>query len=622
MLDYKKDNDIERAYFNQDFAPLNELFKVIRAALVSGKPINLTKNNLQEAMETFAPRAKMVYVRLFQAGVKSIRYGSGKKPFNYALDSCVKNIRGKKTFCEFDVANPDVCRIMIEFIIDGEAVDYQKLQISKFDETRFEPGITGLKMEAKEGTFYFTPADSIIQNNMGIKTPINFLFRNTEAGKTTNKISQRLELLKSSKEKYKFSTLKSRAFITYKDKCIPLYRGNKVYDEFNYDTVLDIFKKSTNWLLENLHEDGKFLYYYDCAQDTQIDHEHPNREPDNLYYNDLRHSGASITLLRAYELTKDPKFLEAAKLSFKFSFDITREHKVGLETAYYTFCNEKSKLGGVGVLLVALMMYRNITGDKSYDDYIKGYVRHLLSRICKSGEFMGYYIHPAYNNGEPLETMSDKDRMETFSFYYPGEALLGLGLFANHFDGDDKLVQKTKKDCEKALDWIVDKRPLTYQHLFTALPSDSWLMQAIEEWVEDPHFRKSNYLRFVYNDANEMINRQYKKDDSPYIDYEGAFYYNYGDHYYPDGARSEGLVAAYYLADKMGEKELAQKYLEACELAAKSQFMLFNSPEYSYAHKNPAKSINTIRFKPTRQWIRIDSIQHVACFYARLYSKK
>ena len=39
----------------------------------------------------------------------------------------------------------------------------------------------------------------------------------------------------------------------------------------------------------------------------------------------------------------------------------------------------------------------------------------------------------------------------------------------------------------------------------------------------------------------------------------------------------------------------------------------------NYAHKNPNKSKGTIRFKATRQWIRVDSIQHVACFYFRLY---
>ena len=116
-----------------------------------------------------------------------------------------------------------------------------------------------------------------------------------------------------------------------------------------------------------------------------------------------------------------------------------------------------------------------------------------------------------------------------------------------------------------------------------------------------------------------MMEKMYKRDDSPYIDYEGGYYYNYGDHYYPDGARSEGLVAAYYLAKFLDKVKLEQKLLDACKKAAKSQFSLFNCEENNYSHKNQTRSLYSIRFKATRQWIRVDSIQHVACFFARLF---
>ena len=65
--------------------------------------------------------------------------------------------------------------------------------------------------------------------------------------------------------------------------------------------------------------------------------------------------------------------------------------------------------------------------------------------------------------------------------------------------------------------------------------------------------------------------------------------------------------------------EKAEEILEACRKTALSQMLLFNSEKNNYAHKNPNKSKGTIRFKATRQWIRVDSIQHVACFYFRLY---
>ena len=221
------------------------------------------------------------------------------------------------------------------------------------------------------------------------------------------------------------------------------------------------------------------------------------------------------------------------------------------------------------------MQYRNITGDKSYDDFIKGYVRHILSRVYDSGELLGYYIHPAYQNGQPLVTMNDEERKAMFSFYYPGEALLGVGLFVNNFKDDEYLNSEARRLGEKALDWIIDERPKIYSDLFTALPSDAWLMQAIEEWAKDDHFRKENYFNFVFGDADTMIEKTYTRDDSPYIDYDGGYYYEHGDHYYPDGARSEGLVAAYYLAKFLGNKDLEEKYLNACKHVAMCQFHLF-----------------------------------------------
>jgi len=44
-----------------------------------------------------------------------------------------------------------------------------------------------------------------------------------------------------------------------------------------------------------------------------------------------------------------------------------------------------------------------------------------------------------------------------------------------------------------------------------------------------------------------------------------------------------------------------------------------HTPESMYAHQYPEKSINSFRFKLTRQWVRVDSVQHTACFFARLF---
>lgn len=615
MLDFKLENDKERAYFEQDFSDVNELLHRIRTSLVDGSSLSISGLDLPV---NYDRSETLVYITLFQCGQKFIRYGSKRADLETTINRNIEMLRKNKRFSDFLVSDENSCRIMIEWVIDRKQVLKGELNSERFDNGRFEIGINGLELRKDGISYYYMPTDAITLSHMGLRSVLQTLVKKTPIAKLTNSISERLNILSSSND-YEYYLFRSRAFVTYKNECIPLYRGNVRYTEFSCDVLYSQVIKSVDWILENMYDDGRFLYYYDCCDDTYKDHEHPTRPENNLYYNDLRHCGGIIALIRAYELTSDEKYIKAAKKALDWSVSVSKEHDTKWGKAYYAFYNRKAKLGGTGVLLVAMMQYRNFTGDKSYDEYIKGYTRHIMSRVYDNGEILGYYIHPQYYNGEPLINMTDKERKETFSFYYPGEALLGLALFANNFYDDDNLVREVRNIAKKALDWIVNERPHIYADLFTALPSDAWLMQAIEEWCKDKDFQKQNYINFVFTDAATMVEKTYKHDDSPYIDYEGGYYYNYGDHYFPDGARSEGLVAAYYLAKYLNMDKLAEKLLKACKYAAMCQFHLFNDEINNYSHKNPLKSENSIRFKATRQWVRVDSIQHVSCFFARLY---
>lgn len=618
-MDYKKFNDTERAYYKQDFTCITMLMRRMRNALIHGVSAKTSRLDFNGIWD-FKPNLSFTYVTLFQAGKKPLRYGSRRDTIEETVNRCLTMIRQNKRFSEFDIKDPDKCRILLEFVIDKKLTDLRHLHMSKFDDDRFEIGINGIELKNvfTDIPIFYMPTDAIVNSHLSIQQAVISLIKKTPIGKMTDKNPERMKLLEESDD-YEMYLFRTRAFVTFHDQAIPLYRGNILYDEYSDDTLLMQFIKTSDWLVENMYEDGRFLYYYDCAEDSFKDHEHPNRKPDNLYYNDLRHCGGAISLMKAYLQTGNEKYLNAARKAIGFTISISIEHEYNGEKAYCPFYNRKVKLGGAGLGLIMMMQYRIITGDKTYDEYIKGYTRHILSRMCPSGELMGYYINPLYRDGEPLVNMTDEERMAMFSFYYPGEALLGLALFMKHFKDDMDLNNEVRQKAELALDWIVNERPKRYAHLFTALPSDAWLMQAIDEFEEDEHFRKPEYTNFVYSDAQKMMERMYQRDDSPYLDYEGGFYYNFGDHYYPDGARSEGLVSAYYLAKRLGDDEFAQKVLDACKLAAKSQFSLFNCEEYTFAHQNPARSENGIRFKNTRQWVRVDSVQHVACFFIRLY---
>ena len=619
-MNFKEQNDNARAFFNQDFSLVNNLILCIRKSLCDGSEPEADFCALEKFMN-FTPGLSFVYVSLFQSETEMIRFGSKRDTLKHTLERIISGLKSNQNFSKFEINNPDKCRIMFEYVTSRRELPYKKIQSSKFNSLRFEIGIDGIEINDGTQSYYYMPTDAIVQSHMGFKNAFSSLLKKTPIAKMTNRISERLKLFATLKD-WKFYLFNTRAFISYKNECIALYRANVRYCDFDFDILINQFTRSANWLIKNMQNDGRFLYYYDCTTDSTKDHEHPTRPEHDRYYNDLRHCGGAITLIRAYSYSGDEKYINAAKKALDFTVTTAVEHWVDGKKAYHAYYNQKSKLGGSGMALVAMMQYRIVTGDKCYDEYIKGFVRHLISRLTPEGEFMGYYIHPGYNNGEPLLNMSDEERMETFSFYYPGEALLGLGLFANHFEDDNELKEFVVEKTRLAMDWIVDERPKRYSHLFTPLPSDAWLMQSIEEWYDYKGFIKENHLNFVFTDANEMMKRMYQRDDSPYIDYEGGMYYEYGDHYYPDGARCEGLIASYYLAKKAGRHELAEQILCACKKAAMCQFHLFNDERSNFAHKNWAKSLDSIRFKATRQWVRVDSIQHVACFFIRLYWSK
>lgn len=613
-MDYKAENDIEREYFKKDFTPVKELMKRIRTALTNKNSVNAQDLDLASVIN-YNNTFSYVYITLFQAGKEPIRWGSTRKTFIETVNRDISMLVEHRRFNDFDIADSNKCRIMLEYITEQKPVKTSQLQISKIGENRFEPGITGLKLGFENNNYIYLPTDAWTKSHNGLKQALNQLIRQTTIKRLTNSMTERISILKSLP--HTMDLLKSKAFITYKDDTLPLYRGTTL-NEYSPEGIKEIALNGINWVQDNIKPDGRFLYYYDCKDDNYKDHEHPTRPENDLYYNDLRHCGGVISLIRAYQLTKDETYLHTAKKGLDFIASITKEHEVDGKKCGYVFYNKKAKLGGTGVALIAMMKYRQETKDNCFDNYIRLYTRHILSRIYKTGEMLGYFIHPSVQNGNELYDLSDEERRYTFSFYYPGEALLGLALTANHFE-DEELKMEILPKAKLALNWLVDERPNIYADLFTALPSDGWLMQAIEEWVDQPGFNQDNLVNFVLKDAATMIEKTYKRDDSPYIDYEGGYYYNYGDHFYPDGARSEGLIAAYYLAHKLGKDDLAQTILEACRKTALSQMYLYNSDKNTYAHLNPEKSIRSIRFKATRQWVRVDSIQHVACFFLRLY---
>ena len=299
-MDYKEYNDSERKYYSQDFKHMNTLMKRIRNAFIHDVTVKMTNINLKGIWD-FNSKTGFTYITLFQEGKAPLRYGSIRSDLADTINRCITKIRENKRFSEFDIKDSSKCRILLEFVIDKKLTDLRHLQDRKFDEHRFEPGVTGLELKNvfTNIPIFYMPTDAIVNSQMSLNQALITMIKKTPIGKMTNSNPERIKILSESDD-YEMYLFRSRAFVTYYDNIIPIYRGNILYNEFSYDTLLMQFIKTSDWLVENMYDDGRFLYYYDCSEDNFKDHEHPNRKENNLYYNDLRHCGGAITLMKAY----------------------------------------------------------------------------------------------------------------------------------------------------------------------------------------------------------------------------------------------------------------------------------------------------------------------------------
>ena len=598
---------------SQSNSHFKKLLVDIRAHFISGASIFVD----EEINKKFDPEFSQIYITFFQEGIKPLRWGARRKNVETSIQRIAIKLKENPRHSEFSLDDQNQCRILFEMVVSHSPCNIRNLTTQHISENRFEPGVNGLKFDFEGTPRFFMPTDAITNSIMSVNQLLNHLSKKTGHAKRTNKISERVELMRSEPIKYTF--IKSIAYVTYKENAISLYRGYPGPVIFNKQVMYKALLKSIDWLVENMKEDGRFLYFYDGIKDSQVDLDHP-KMIDPLYNNILRHSGGTITLLRGYELTQRDIYLKAAKKSIDFLLSTFRKHRVNNQYACYPFFNKKSKLGGAGIALVALMHYTLQTNDQHYQKQIDGLVRHLLSRVDKEGEMIGYYIHPKFCDGKAIIDPTDEIKKELFSFYYPGEALLGLALYYRHIKNIDKQLKTEIYDKSlKALDFLVDVRPIKYDYMFDTLPADAWLMQAIEEWIKVDGFKKQSYIDFVFNDTQAIFDHMYTEENAPAPDYVGGFFYHYGDHVYHDASRNEGIIAAYYLAKYLEDKERSTQIMDNMLKSAKGLMHTLHTPESTFAHQYPSKSINSFRFKLTRQWVRVDSVQHTACFFARLY---
>ena len=135
-MDFKLQNDKVREFYKKDFSEINKIIKAVRKALVEDKEVDISDINTEEFFnENNLP--DIIYITLFQAKQKPLRFGSIRNTLKATLQRIVDIIKTNNRFENFDIQNENICRIMFEYLTDLHPVKYTDVHMNNFDENRF-----------------------------------------------------------------------------------------------------------------------------------------------------------------------------------------------------------------------------------------------------------------------------------------------------------------------------------------------------------------------------------------------------------------------------------------------------------------------------------------------------
>lgn len=488
-------------------------------------------------------------------------------------------------------------RFQMDFMLEPPIpINLYEVGMAQSEGLHFEIGIDGLRFLGPDGKMQlFLPGDAYVRSIMGMGQLRSYL--HNCYGEHHVRHAQ-------------FFRFRTESYLSGNEAWLRLYRGYPLVNTLTKRKIEHALNLAIDHIQLTQQSDGRFLYYYDPSNDSRKDHEHPKRDPDkNPYYNILRHAGGGLTCVYYEKYARQGKTIVNIRRAIDYLVNTTRFVEYLGKQGAYIYSEKKSKLGGAGIALYLAAEYQLLTGDTRYLTWAHQLAWHLVNQITSTGEFIYYNIYLD-------KVVTEVDNQNYFSFYYPGEAIGGLAKYLHLIESDSRVV--FFKKIRSAMEFLLVVRPITRASEYTTVPSDSWLMMGIMELWDFSEMRDPRYAEFVFDDARKMVDKMYKVTDAPYPDYAGAFYYNFGDYPYADGARCEGLLGAYQLALKMGNQKMAKSLWPALRLAAWSLMHLVNTEDAVYSVRNSKITLGGIRFKYTRQWFRIDTIQHVASFFAKL----
>ena len=340
--------------------------------------------------------------------------------------------------------------------------------------------------------------------------------------------------------------------------------GRRKVDTVDKEYAAELVKNASGFLIDQVKDDGSFVYGYYPRFDKNIDN-----------YNIVRHASTLWSLVCQYRMTGNEELVPVIDRAIDYMVENAIVERNDEISYLYEEKSDEIKLGGCGVAVVALTEYMDAFGSDKYKDLAIKLGNGILTMLDQNS---GEYYHVL--DGEFIK----KEQFRTV--YYDGEATFALCRLYS-LTSDEKWLDAAKS----AVEHFISADYVQYKDHWVA-----YSMNEITKYVDD-----ERYYTFALRNAQENLNTIYNRDTT---------YHTY----------FELLMSTFEIYDRMIERGIHVDYLDngfdleyfLRTIYKRADHMLcgYFYPEYAMYMANPNSILDTFMVRHDGYRVRIDDVQH------------
>ncbi len=354
------------------------------------------------------------------------------------------------------------------------------------------------------------------------------------------------------------------------DAVYPLYRegadtGRRQLNGIDADYAKDIIDAASSFLVDQVREDGSFIYGI-----------HPRQDKEIKSYNILRHSGTIWSLICRYRMFPDDALREKIDHTIGYMIDQILYDDDGAGYMYEAD-DDEIKLGGNGIAIVALTEYMDVFQNEDYRDVCVALGEGILKQQDPEDGSYWHILARDFSKRESFRTV-----------YYDGECTFALTRLYS-LTGEQKWLDAA---C-KAIDHFIAEDYTQYR--------DHWVAYSLNEVTK--YVDRQDYWDFALANATNNYERIMGRART-----------------YPTNL--ELLISCFETWRRMVDKGVdtgdfeVKDLLDVISARANRQLSGYFYPELAMYMKNPQRILGSFMMRNDIFRVRIDDVQHnIGGFY-------